>query len=58
MKNVNDLVPQNKVKDKAPTKEHEHVMALSGLCLIITVLLIFIPSLILFLVVSYRKKVS
>ncbi len=58
MKTVNDLTLQNEVKDKSSSKDNEHVMEMSALCLIVTVVLILVPSLILSLVISFREKIS
>ena len=58
MKTVNGLTPQNEVKDKVFSKDCEHVMDMSALSLIVFAVLILVPSLILFLVISFREKIS
>ena len=58
MKTVNGLTPQNEVKNKASSKDREHALEMSALCLIVTVVLILVPSLILALGISFRKKIS
>ena len=56
MKTVNDLTHLNKVKVKASSKDHGQVMEMSVLCLITTAVLILVPSLILFLIITFKKK--
>jgi len=56
MKTVNELVPQNEVKNTAFSKDHEQIMEMSALCLIVTVMLILVPSLILFLIITFKKN--
>jgi len=56
MKIVNDLTPQNEVKNKASSKDHEHVMGMSALCLLVTVVLVLVPSLILVAIIFCKKS--
>ncbi len=56
MKTDNDLIPQNEVNGNAPSNDREHVVEMSALCLIVLVVLMLVHSLILFLIISHKKK--